>query len=340
MTKSGAPRRAKSGAPCRAESGAPRRAGRAGGQLRRVTGYLVVAVILGFMARTLYVNWQSLRGYEWRFNYPLLALAVLAALGTLSLYAWQWSLIVRRLGVSVSYPQAFRIYFLSNLGRYVPGKIWQFVGWFYLAEQAGIGRVQVLTAIAVNLGLQALTGLALGVTALSLGAGSFGGEVRARYWPLLLLIPLGAVALQPAVMEAGLNWGLRRLGREPVALGLRTRDVALFALVHVCGWAAYGVSFTLFVGSLRPVSVSDLPLLGATYAAAWVIGFLSFLTPGGIGIREGVLAYLLGFWLPAPVAVVVGLLSRIWITAGELIGAGIAWRIGPPLTPLPRGEAE
>jgi glycosyltransferase 2 family protein len=325
-----------SGAPRRAESGA---SGRARGQIKRVAGYGVVAVILGFMARTLYVNWQSLRGYEWRFNYPLLALAIVAALGTLSLYAWQWGLVVRRLGVSVSHPEAFRIYFLSNLGRYVPGKVWQFVGWFYLAEQAGIGRVQVLTAIAVNLSLQALTGLGLGVAALSLVGGS-SGEVRARYWPLLLLIPLGAIALQPAVMETGLNWGLRRLGREPVVLGLRRRDMALFAFVHVCGWVAYGVSFSLFVGSLRPVSVSDLPLLGATYAAAWVIGFLSFLTPGGIGIREGVLAYLLGFWLPAPVAIVVGLLSRIWITAGELIGAGIAWRIRPPRVPLARSEAE
>ncbi len=319
------------------KSGVPFSASR---QLRRIAGYVVVAVILGFMAQTLYANWQNLRGYEWRFDYPLLALAVLSALGTLSLYAWQWGLVVRRLGAPVSYPEAFRIYFLSNLGRYVPGKVWQFVGWFYLAEQAGIGRVQVLTAIAVNLGLQALTGLGLGVAALSLGIGSFGGEVRARYWPLLLLIPLGVVVLQPAVMEEGLNWGLRRLGREPVALGLRMSDMALFAFVHVCGWAAYGVSFTLFVGSLHPISVSQLPLLGATYAAAWAIGFLSFLTPGGIGVREGVLAYLLGFWLPAPVAIVVGLLSRIWITAGEMIGAGIAWRIGRPLAAPAGSEAE
>jgi hypothetical protein len=304
---------------------------------KRIAGYVVVGVILGFMARTLYLNWQGLRGYQWRFDYLLLALAVMAALGTLSLYAWQWGLVVRRLGTPVSHVDAFRIFFLSNLGRYVPGKVWQFVGWFYLGEQAGIGRVQVLTAIAVNLGLQVITGLGLGVAALSLARG---GEVRARYWPLLLLIPFGALALRPAVMEALLNWALRRLGREPVTLGLRLSDMGLFALIHVGGWAAYGVAFTLFVSSLHPVSLRDLPLLGATYAAAWVIGFLSFLTPGGIGIREGVLAYLLSFWLPAPVAVVIGLSSRIWITAGELIGTGIAWRIRPPLAPMVRSEAE
>jgi glycosyltransferase 2 family protein len=116
--------------------------------------------------------------------------------------------------------------------------------------------------------------------------------------------------------------------------------MALFTLIHVGGWAAYGVSFTLFVGSVHPVAWQDVPLLGATYAAAWVIGFLSFLTPGGIGVREGVLAYLLGLWLPPGVAIVISLLSRLWIVAGELVGTAIAWRIRPPVAPLAGSEVE
>lgn len=297
-------------------------------RLRRVVAIMVVALVLGFMARSLYANWQSVQGYRWEFNYPLLVAAILAASGTLALYAWQWRFVVTRLGGRVSYPQAFRIFFLANLGRYVPGKVWQFLGWFYLGEQAGIGRVQTLTSISVNLGLQTLTGLALGLAVLTAIQGE---ELRARYWPLLLLlVPLGLVALRPRTMETVLNWGLRRLGREPVSLGLCTRDMAWFTLGHLACWAAYGVSFFLFVRSLHPVSLGSLPAMAAVYASAWVIGFLSLLTPGGLGVREGVLAYLLGFWLPAPIAIVVSLLSRLWIMAGELIGTAIAWRIRPP----------
>ncbi len=310
-------------------------------QVRRFIGYLVVLMVFAFMARSLYLNWQTLQGYSWQFNYLLLALAVLAAFCTLSLYAWMWCLIVRRLGGRLSYRQAFRIWFLANLGRYVPGKIWQFVGWLYLGDQAGIGHIQILTSIAVNLGLQTLTGLGLGLMTLAL---VWGGDLMARFWPLFLLVPLGLVfASRPEVMEAVLNWGLVRFKRQPVKLGLRAGDMALFTLGHIGCWVAYGGAFCLFVCSLRPVSIRDVPLLGATYAAAWVIGFLSFLTPGGIGIREGVLAYLLGLWLPVPVAVVIGLLSRLWVTAGELIGAAIAWRVGAvarpaaSASPMPRG---
>ena len=300
-------------------------------RVKQSVGYLVIAQVLAFMGRSLYLNWQTLQGYSWQFNYPLLAVAVLAATLTLSLYAWMWYVIIRRLGGQVSYWQAFRIWFLANLGRYIPGKIWQFVGWFYLGEQAGIGRIQILTTIAVNLGLQTLTGLGLGVMMLAL---VLGGDLSNRFWPLLLLIPLGILfAVRPNILEFILNWGLVKLGREPVKLGLRTGDMVLFTFGHVGCWVVYGVAFYLFVCSLQPVPIRDLPALGATYAAAWVIGFLSFLTPGGIGVREGALAYLLGFWLPAPVAIVISLLSRVWVTAGELIGTAIAWRLGPVIHP-------
>lgn len=300
-------------------------------RLRKLIGYLVVLTVFAFMARSLYLNWQILQGYSWQFNYPLLALAVFAAFCTLSLYAWMWYVIVRRLGGRLSYRQAFRIWFLANLGRYIPGKIWQFVGWLYFGEQAGVGPVQMLTSIAVNLGLQTLTGLSLGVTTLAV---VWGGDLTARFWPLFLLALFGLLfASRPQVMEAMLNWGLVRFNRQPVELGLRASDMAFFTLGHVGCWVAYGGAFCLFVCSLRPVPLRDLPLLGATYAAAWVIGFLSFLTPGGIGIREGVLAYLLGLWLPGPIAVVIGLLSRLWVTAGELIGAAIAWRLSAVACP-------
>lgn len=301
------------------------------GRAKQALGYLVIALVFVFMGRVLSLNWQTLQGYTWQFNYPLLAVAVLAALGTLSLYAWLWHWIVRCLGEPISYSQAFRIWFLANLGRYIPGKVWQFVGWFYLGEQAGVGRVQILASIAVSLGLQTLTGLGLGLITLAL---VLGGDLLNSFWPLLLLIPIGVlVVARPAIMEFVLNWGLARLGREPVKLGLRTSDMMLFTFGHIGCWASYGVAFYLFVCSLQPVPIHDLPALGATFAAAWVIGFLSFLTPGGLGVREGALAYLLSFWLPAPVAIVVSLLSRIWVITGEMLGVGIAWRLGPALRP-------
>ncbi len=303
---------------------------------RRILGYLLLAVVFFFLGRALYHNWEQVRQYDWTFNSErslLLALSLGAVFGTLALYAWQWKLTLNALGADIGYAQTFRIWFIANLGRYVPGKVWQFVGWFYLCEREGVTKVQTLTSIAVNQVLQNVTGLAWAfvVFVLTQGAGTTsvaagtrpGGFVTTPAW-ILVLIPLGVVALQPPVMEWALNRALRLLGREPVAIELRSIDLIRFAGVHLLGWLAYGVAFYLFVNALHPVPLSLMPTLAGVFAGAYVVGFVSLLTPGGLGVREGALTYLLGFYLPPQVAIVVALLSRLWITAAELVGTGIA----------------
>jgi uncharacterized membrane protein YbhN (UPF0104 family) len=70
--------------------------------------------------------------------------------------------------------------------------------------------------------------------------------------------------------------------------------------------------------------VSDVPLVVAAYAAAYAAGFLALLTPAGLGIREGVLVVALAPVLPAGPALVVALVSRLWMMLVEAAGAAIA----------------
>ena len=61
----------------------------------------------------------------------------------------------------------------------------------------------------------------------------------------------------------------------------------------------------------------------AAYAAAYAAGFLALLTPAGLGIREGVLVVALAPVLPAGPALVVALVSRLWMMLVELAGAAL-----------------
>jgi glycosyltransferase 2 family protein len=47
------------------------------------------------------------------------------------------------------------------------------------------------------------------------------------------------------------------------------------------------------------------------------VGYLSFITPSGLGVREGVLTALLALVYPLPVAIVASLLFRLMCTLGE-----------------------
>ena len=68
-----------------------------------------------------------------------------------------------------------------------------------------------------------------------------------------------------------------------------------------------------------------LPIILSLYPFAWSIGFLSLITPGGLGVREGVLSLFLTTCLPSVTATLVALLSRLWIIVIEVILAAIAW---------------
>jgi len=287
-------------------------------RLRKVLQYLVPAVIALFLGQALYNSWEEVRTYRWSCDYSLLALSLGIMLASLCLYAWQWRFSLQRLGAAISFIKALRIYFIGNLARYIPGTVWQFMGWFYLLEQEGVSPVQTLTSIAVNQVIQNMAGLTLAFVVLGQRLGKIAS------YPTLIVIPLGLAIIQPSVLERLLNWGLRLFRRGPVAIELTAWDLARFTAIHLSIWLGYGLAFYLFTRALYPMPLKWLPAWTGIFAGAWVIGFLSFLAPGGLGVREGILLYLLGLYLPSPVAIVVTLLSRLWVTAAELMGTALA----------------
>jgi hypothetical protein len=195
--------------------------------------------------------------------------------------------------------------------------------------------VQTLTSIAVNQVIQNMTGLALAFVVL---AGFRSTGLSERLLPFLIVIPLGLVVIQPSVLERLLNWGLRLFRRGPVVIELTAWDLARFAALHLLIWLGYGLAFYLFTKALYPMPWEWLPVWAGIFAGAWVLGFLSLLAPGGLGVREGVLLYLLGFYLPSHVAIVVTLLSRLWVTAAELMGTALAFGLDGLRGPLPWGH--
>jgi uncharacterized membrane protein YbhN (UPF0104 family) len=103
------------------------------------------------------------------------------------------------------------------------------------------------------------------------------------------------------------------------------RVIAGLALGYVVYWALTGLAFAALVRAMFPLAASDVPLVIAGYSASYAVGFLSLLTPGGLGVREGVLVLALAPIMPAGPALVVALVSRLWMMLFELLGAVAAY---------------
>ncbi len=267
----------------------------------------------------------------------LLALSIPLLLGAFYLAARLWGRMAGELGGPDPGGWAsFRIVMVANLGRYIPGKLWPLAGLALLSRREGLpastGTSAGLLVQGFSLAGAAVLGLPAILRALPgweagaqppLGLPGSTGSSPGTAGPLAvtLLLLLVGVASIPAVTGWGIRLLYRLTGRPPmdaprpgVSFGPR------WLLWHVVVWAAYGLAFAVFLWGLG----FDVPLHQAApaFTAAYLLGYVALFAPAGIGIREG---FLIAFLQPTlgGSAAAVAVLARLWMTAVELLPAGI-----------------
>src|SRR5215207_6566640 len=135
-------------------SSAPRRS-------RRLT-IAVVAVVAGFFVATLAARWNDVISLNWRLEPGLFALATALLALSYGLVAGLWGLALGR-AAGTRLVVGARIWFLSNLARYVPGNVWSYVGAVELGRREGVARRVTLAVMALtqllSVGVALLAGL-------------------------------------------------------------------------------------------------------------------------------------------------------------------------------------
>ena len=283
---------------------------------RRPLAWAVALLALLFLGRVLLDSAAELRRYPLTVEPLTLALSFVALSVPLLLAVplWLWGL--RGLGGTLALADAARIWFLSNTVRYVPGSIWQPVTMVVLAKERGVDEVRTAASVALNWILSNLSGL--------LVAGLYwtvdpSAPSRERLWLLPLLVLGALLALHPAVLGRVLRLALRATGRAPLENNLGFGRLLALLLGQCVVWLGYGIAFATFWSALYPLDWRELPRLTGVFAGAYAVGFLSLLTPSGLGVREGALVFFLSGVYPLAVVTVVALLSRLWLIAGELL---------------------
>ena len=297
---------------------------------RKAVGVAVACLILYFMIRSLRSGIAGLGSHEFVIS-PLRIAGAFATFAILfPVYGAIWKYLLGKFGYSLPYGKSLKVWLVSQAGRYVPGKVWFALGRIYLCEREGVPKA--VTTVATGLELALVLASSIVVFGLvSALTGSLRGQPYA--WSVLL-VPAIVAAVHPRVI----NRVVRLLRKGQGELAIRYSDVLKMLAAYVGCWFIYGLGFYL-VGTAVTVKAAGvaggpafgvelLPQMIGINALAWTVGFISVVTPAGLGVREGVAFSLLSKVVDKPYPSLIPLAARVWVTIAEVAGIGIAAALG------------
>jgi hypothetical protein len=313
--------------------------------LLRVGGWLLAAFVLAKVSLSLArglgeLREQPLRGQP---QWMLIAVSGVVFLVAHTVLVVTWRMVLSCWGEHLPFWSAARVWSVSNLGRYVPGKIWQIGAMGAMARELDVSPI----AASGSALLGTLVNIAAGfVVALVSGHALLLSQVPATMRTLtvaVIVAAAGSLLLLPFIMPRVAGAASRVSGRTLQAT-LPMRAVVYSLIGNVIAWLVYGAAFELFMWGVLGRSTGGYLTYLAAYTSSYLIGYIFLFAPAGAGFREAAMLELLQVAGLAshPEAALVTLTSRIWLTLLEVVPALLFWthhRMRRRLTTLDRSDA-
>jgi uncharacterized membrane protein YbhN (UPF0104 family) len=286
-------------------------------------------VILYFLYRQVAHHWQEIRVYEWEIHWGYLISSVIAGVVVLFVLSSVWLKIIAGFGHKLSMAKAFRIFYLSNLGRYVPGKVWQLLGILYLTKKEGIPPEQAGASFIFSQMIGIPASLLVFVLAAQIEPGLLVDQVailgdKSAYLMTAAMVAVSLImVLWPQKVIAIGNAALRKLKRPQAVFALDKKVALTIFLSYSVSWIMYGTAFWLFTRAVTDGAGCSLVAAVGAYIAAYQIGYLAMFAPGGFGPRELLLGVMLAPFL-GPIAPAIAIGARLWSIIIESLAALLA----------------
>ena len=318
--------------------------------------YVIPATVIALVALYFYdiLSKPELRNVDYAFRIEWLIPAAFLYLITHTIFASFWWSLLHDQGYPASYATGVRAYFISQVGKYVPGKVWViFIRMSMLGASAKDKAIVGLTATyetLTSMGAGAIVAAIL-IAALNINLSMLKLRVSHEY----ILIGVAIVPIVVAFLHRfSVGIARRQRGRDGVGIQMMNIPLLLRGLVQTSiGWFLLGLSLWMTIQAVRPeptaFTTEDYLRLTGINAAAYIVGFVAFFMPGGAGAREYVLALLLagelmltGFTstVALGLGVVISLVLRLVWTIAEFVMIGLLYRfispVSHPAAPAPQ----
>lgn len=285
-------------------------------KILRICKIVFLLVVAVFLVRFFQRNITEIQELNFKINWKIFGVSMLFYFAYKITLASFWHYITILDHANISYFQAVTAYLYSILGKYIPGKVFMLAARFPAYDRAGVPMRKVTVCFFIE-NICTLLGAAF-LFLISLFF--FPNDVLENYKLVTsLLVAAFFICLNPKIINFFLGWVEKLTKKEDIQIPFTYLQMLKVVGLFVFNWLIVGAGFYMLTCSMYPLPVSELLYTGGIFGLSAIIGILAIFTPSGIGVREGIMVLGLSLVMPAEMAVIISIVSRLWATVAELI---------------------
>jgi hypothetical protein len=292
---------------------------------KQIATALIAVGVLFFFARAIRRNWSEIRAHHFRLDYPLIAVsfATVIAASLLATLAWQTTINALSERTRMTFSESVATVNTSSLTKYLPGKFWSYAVQMYWLSSRGFSKSLVLYVNLINLLISLTTGVILSLIFLLFSSSRLPHGAVSAALALLLLFDWGLIYFHTRAFKTIIALFKRFFKRDILYFDVSASLLVRLHAIHFLAQLLSGLGgFVLCFGIGYGLEPKVLLLVMASLILSDAAGFVFFLVPGGIGIREATMYLLLGGATTGSLALVFPLVSRmLYMIADAALGA-------------------
>ncbi len=288
--------------------------------LKFFIGWPLSSVALFFIFKTVLSNSPEILSYVKTPTLPLLAGGILCFFSYYILRAIVWKILLKESGHDIALKESTYLWGLAELKRYVPGNIWSFLTKTLSFEEKGVERKIITKLLFIEIGMFLLSCLIFSLLGLNfLSKGILPENINFFYptvTPFVIIVLLLYIFNKRIIPKNNNKLSIFIRFFLP---DFKPAVIVNLLLINLLFLFFYGLGYFLIISSVIYLPVNQSLSLIGFFVFSLLTGYLSFITPMGLGVREGMVTLGLTKFLTVGIAGFSSIFARINLIITEII---------------------
>lgn len=284
----------------------------------------IIFLIAYFYFLEFRINWTELTKFRLiiRMHYLIAAFSLCLLAYLLETFIWKICMNKHLGRHELTFNKSIAVVNASGLLKYLPGRIWMYTAQLLWLKKYGISKAIIFYANLICVLGSVIVSLYFGLIYLALYTHVMSKKAIVLSFIVLILSNTAYIAWNSMLMNKLITFVNKLLKKDIRPLKSSGSLLLFIQAIYMCSWLLTGFSgYFLAKGIGLPVAVTGIFALLASMSLSWVAGYFAVISPGGLGIREGVMLVMLNNVVNVQTALIFPLVSRVmYLIAEALLG--------------------